>query len=423
MVGADLWIQGAIYRKEKVRNLRHAEVPHRTGTRGQDRTPQVLDFMSRDTKKAQREFITRRILVIGGYGNFGRFISSKLAQEGNLQLTIAGRSLDKARQFVSELGNENEIEAIKLDIDKDFEQSLSSIKPDIVIHTSGPFQSQDYHVAKACIAQGAHYIDLADGRKFACNVTELDEEARANDVLVISGASSVPCLTAAIVDHYREKFRSLEKLDYGITTAQKTPRGLATTAAILGYTGKPFKTLVDGKMKDVYGLQGLKARRYKELGWRLLGYCDVPDFSLFPGRYPDLTTIRFYAGLELPTMHVALWLISWLVRNGLIRNLEKAAPVLLKIAGWFDWLGTDKSGFHMKMSGVGGDGKDKTMTFELIARSGDGPYIPCVPAILLARKLAKGELPNTGACPCVGFITMEEYLNELKDLDISWEVY
>ena len=367
--------------------------------------------------------MTKRILVIGGYGNFGRFISGQLVREDSLQLIVAGRSLEKAEQLVSELGSENEPGAARLDIDEDLEQSLSSIKPDIVIHTSGPFQSQDYRVARACIAQGAHYLDLADGRRFACNVTELDEEARANGVLAISGASSVPCLTAAIVDHYRGEFSSLEKLDYGITTAQKTRQGRATTAAVLGYAGKPFNTLIDGELKDVYGLQGLKARRYRELGWRLLWNCEVPDLSLFPGRYPDLKTIRFYAGTELPATHVTLWLISWLVRGGLIRNPAKAAPVLMNVAGWFDWFGTDNSGFHIEMSGTGADGQDKTITFELIARSGDGPYIPCVPAMLLARKLANGELLNTGAYPCVGFITMEEYLGELKGLDISWEVY
>ena len=64
--------------------------------------------------------------------------------------------------------------------------------------------------------------------------------------------------------------------------------------------------------------------------------------------------------------------------------------------------------------------KDKTITFELTARSGDGPYIPCMPAILLAKKLAAGELERAGAYPCIGFITKDEYLSALSDLDISW---
>lgn len=364
--------------------------------------------------------MTKRILIIGGYGNFGSFITKRLARENNLQIAIAGRSLEKAQELANGVEAANKPEAIALDIHAGLIEALAAIKPDIVIHTSGPFQSQGYEVARACIAQGCHYIDLADGRAFVEGVTALDEQAKTKGVLVVSGASSVPCLTSALVDHYRPEFERLESLDYGITTAQKTNRGLATTAAILSYTGKPFQTLIDGQMRDVYGWQGLRARKYSALGWRLLGNCEVPDLALFPKRYPELKTVRFYAGLEIPFIHLTLWALSWFVRIGLIRNFEKAAPLLLKTSYLFDWLGTANSGFHMTLSGTGKDSQPKTITFDLTARSGDGPYIPCMPAILLAQKLARGEITATGAQPCVGLITLEEYLGALKGLDINW---
>jgi len=146
----------------------------------------------------------------------------------------------------------------------------------------------------------------------------------------------------------------------------------------------------------------------------------VPDLALFPKRYPELKTIRFYAGLEIPFIHVTLWALSWLVRARLIASLVKAAPLMLKLSYLFDWLGTSNSGFHMKLSGTGKNGGNKTITFELTARSGDGPYIPCMPAIILAKKLASGTLNETGAHPCMGFITKDEYLGALSKLDISW---
>ena len=143
-------------------------------------------------------------------------------------------------------------------------------------------------------------------------------------------------------------------------------------------------------MTDVYGWQSLHARKYPALGWRLLDNCEVPDLGLFPKRYSELKTVRFYAGLEIPFIHLTLWAISWLVRIGLIRKLERAAPLMLKTSYLFHWLGTANSAFHMELSGTGADGKAKTVAFELTARSGDGPYIPCMPAILMAKKLASG---------------------------------
>ncbi|MGS2718026.1 saccharopine dehydrogenase NADP-binding domain-containing protein [Eionea flava] len=364
--------------------------------------------------------MTQRVLIIGGYGNFGRFIAKELAKEHNIQLIIAGRSLYKATSMAEEIEAHYSIEAVDLDITQNLPASLASINPHVVIHTSGPFQDQGYDVAKACIDQSAHYIDLADGREFVAGITTLNNRAKAKGVLLISGASSVPCLTSALVDDYEREFTLLESLDYGITTAQKTTRGLATTAAILGYTGKAFTTLLEGKVSNIFGWQGLRARKYQHLGWRLLSYCDVPDLVLFSKRYTSVKTIRFYAGLEIPFIHIVLWLLSWAVRLGVIRNLQSIAPTLLKLSFMFDWLGTDNSGFHMELKGKGSDGKEKIMVFELIARSGDGPYIPCMPAILMTKKIINNVVTERGAYPCMGFISKDEYLHALKDLDISW---
>ncbi|WP_282607324.1 saccharopine dehydrogenase family protein [Pelagibius sp. Alg239-R121] len=367
--------------------------------------------------------MNKRVLVIGGYGNFGSFITKKLAQDDNIQVIVAGRSSDKANKLISELDSVHKPEAYTLDINIGITEALGAIRPDIVVHTSGPFQAQGYGVAEACIEYGCHYIDLADGRVFVSGITKLNTKAQEKNILVVSGASSVPCLTSALVEHYRKEFKTLEDLDYGITTAQKTTRGLATTSAILSYTGKPFKTLLNGEMKKVFGWQNLHLRKYRELGWRFLGNCEVPDLNLFPRYYPELKNVRFYAGLEIPFIHIALWMMSWLVRIGFIRRLEKAAPLMLKTSYLFDWLGSANSGFHMQLSGNGHDDNYKTITFELTACSGDGPYIPCVPAILLAKNLARDEVKQTGAHPCIGFVSRDEYLAALSNLDITWQEY
>ncbi|MEN8207254.1 MAG: saccharopine dehydrogenase NADP-binding domain-containing protein [Pseudomonadota bacterium] len=366
--------------------------------------------------------MTTRVLIIGGYGNFGSFITKSLARERNIQLIIAGRSIDKANTLAANLEAAHNSETVALDISGNLESSLRAIRPNITIHTSGPFQTQGYHVANACIDVGSHYIDLADGRTFVAGIRELDQHARDKGVLVVSGASSVPCLTAALVDHYQHEFGALESLDYGITTAQKTARGLATTAAILSYTGKPFRTLIDGVMRNVYGWQDLHSRNYPGIGRRMLGNCEIPDLDLFPQRYPTLKTIRFYAGLELPLVHMTLWMISGLVRTGLIRKLERVAPLLLRISFLFDRFGSETSAFHMVLTGTDKDGARKQITFDLTARKGDGPYIPCMPAILLARKLANQEIGKTGATPCMDLITLNEYLSALGNMNITWQV-
>ena len=360
-----------------------------------------------------------RVLVIGGYGNFGGYIARALAGDGDIRLLIGGRSLEKAQASVASLGGTGAAEAHAIDIAGDLREALARIAPDIVIHTTGPFQAQDHRVARACIAQGCHYLDLADARHFVAAIDALDAEARAGDVLVVSGASSVPCLTAAVIDDHLPDFARLESVDYGISAAQHTNRGLATTSAVLGYVGKPMTMLRDGEMKTVFGWEDTHAEKYPELGWRLFGNCDIPDLTLFPDRYPTLKSMRFGAGHELKLLHLGTRALGALVRLRLLSSLDRHASFLLGLAFLFDRLGSGRSGFHMTLAGLGHDGKPRQRCFYLIARSGHGPYIPCMPAILLARRLAAGDVDRRGAMPCVDLIDLPAYLRALEGLDIS----
>lgn len=349
------------------------------------------------------------ILVIGGYGNFGKVISERLAATEGITVIVAGRSADKAEALAKRLNCEWQC----VDLNDGFAQTLADISPDIVIHTAGPFQGQDYEVARACIEQGCHYIDLADDREFVANIGTLDQAAKDKGVLVVTGASSVPCLSAAVMDEYADQFDAVEEIDYGITTAQKSERGLATTRAVLSYVGKPFATLINGRMQEIYGWQGLHREEYPELGKRWLSNCNIPDIAVFPERYPSLKTIRFYAGLEIGIIHVGLWLLSWPVRWFGINGLQKIAKPMLAASNMFDLFGSENSAFHMRLKGG-----EKTGLFTIIAKNNHGPNIPCIPSIVLAQKIAQQNFAETGATPCIGKISLKEYMGALDGLDI-----
>ena len=361
----------------------------------------------------------KRVLILGGYGNFGTHIARSLAPEANIQLLIGGRSLERAKALATSLDAANPSEPHSVDVGSTLDRCLQDAAPDMVIHTVGPFQGQSYGVAEACIRNRCHYVDLADGRGFVAGISALDRSARDADVLVVSGASSVPCLTAAIIDEALPRFGRIEEVDYGISAAQQTNRGLATASSVLSYIGRPFTTLRNGASKTVYGWQDLHAERYPELGFRLFGNCDVPDLELFPKRYPNLRTMRFGAGHEIKLLHLATWLLSWGVRTELLPSLERYSERLLNWSFLFDPLGSSRSGFHMYLKGIDREGRERDERFYIIARKGHGPFIPCMPAILLAKRLARGELPQRGARPCLDLISLSEFLTALEGLEIS----
>jgi len=135
-----------------------------------------------------------KVLVLGGYGNFGKRISTALAKDG-IEVIIAGRDINKAALLAEVIG----VKAVSFDVMTDLDHQLQHLKPMVVINTVGPFQTATYDVAKSCIQHGVHYIDLADGRDFVTGMTGLD----AKEVLVVPGASTVPGLSSAVIEHYQ----------------------------------------------------------------------------------------------------------------------------------------------------------------------------------------------------------------------------
>ena len=360
-----------------------------------------------------------RILVLGGYGHFGARICRALADTSGPILVIAGRDASKARSLAQTLGGAHD--SVALDhTATDLPARLSSLAINLVVHTSGPFQGQDYHVARACVEAGAHYVDLADGREFVAGISVLDDAARTSGVLMASGASTLPALSSAVVDEHAGHFSRLDAIDISIAPGQRTPRGVATLEAVLSYCGKSFEVWENGRWRFAHGWQDLRHFRYPDFGTRWLARCDVPDLQLFPARYRGVQRVRVDAGLELGLAQAVFWLLAAGVRLRLIDDASRFARILQTWGSRFDWLGSDTGGMHVGLSGMDRDGRLARIDWHLVARRGHGPEIPCIPAIVVARKLAAGTLAARGALPCMGMMSLGEFGEAVRHLDISW---
>jgi saccharopine dehydrogenase-like NADP-dependent oxidoreductase len=229
-----------------------------------------------------------RILVIGGYGNFGKRLVDSLLAHYDYEVYVAGRSQNKAENFIQYALKKysKKVCFIQLDVlSPNLKERLSSVNPDLVVNASGPFQLQregnDYCVARACIAAKCHYVDFADDRAFVVNFSAaLDAEAKENGVMLVSGASTVPGLSSAVIDEFLPEFTNLEAIKYGISPGNQTERGEATVGSILSYAGKSFNTLTNSRKQVIYGWQNLNRYDFgSPLGKRWMSNCDIPDIA------------------------------------------------------------------------------------------------------------------------------------------------
>ncbi|MEE2022676.1 saccharopine dehydrogenase family protein [Alkalimonas mucilaginosa] len=363
------------------------------------------------------------VVILGGYGNFGKRIAENLAAIPGIKIIIAGRCAKKGGRLCQQLaaqGANATLEAAVLDIyQPEFVAKLRALSPELVIHTGGPFQGQDYRVPEACIAAGCHYIDLADDRRFVCDITALNEKACAANVLIVSGASSVPGLSSTVIDSFSNQFAQLDSIDFAIAPGNQAERGEATVRGILSYTGHPFMVFSDGNWVHQYGWMSPRRVQFGDkIGPRWLANVDIPDLELFPKRYTPVRTVRFQAGLELPLLHLGMVFMAFLAKCGLVRDWSVFTRTIFRLSTLFQKAGTDMGAMQVNLSGLDWRQQVKQIRWTLYAENGVGPYIPTISAILLAKKLIAGTLDSRGATPCLGLYTMAEFDQEAASLGI-----
>lgn len=357
-----------------------------------------------------------RIVVIGGLGNFGARICKRLAEEPGLKVIATSRRGGGGRELTS-------VETATLDMSSpNFAAGLEALAPNLVIHCAGPFQGQDYRVAFASIACGAHYIDIADGRDFVAGfVGALGPTAEAAGRFAITGASTLPALSSAVVDSLRTPLTVLHAIDIVIAPGQHAPRGAATVAAVLGYAGQPFQWRRDGEWSTAFGWQELK-REQLSFGNRFATACDVPDLELLPERYPGVKTVTFRAALEVSLQHYALWMIATCRRMGMPLPMARWSPFLDRVGTWLSWLGSDTGGMMVRIAGTDDAGRRHCRRWELVAEDNHGPEIPCMAAVILVNLLNRGDAIAPGARVCIGLIGLSDFEPEFARWKISTQV-
>ena len=169
-----------------------------------------------------------KVLIIGGYGIFGGRLAELLLDEGRLTLFIAGRNLRSAEEFCAAHVGVAKLVAVRMDR-MDGADVLNGLKPDLVVDASGPFQAygeDPYRLVCEALAAGANYVDLADGADFVAQISTLNELAQKSRCFALSGMSSFPVLTAAVVRKLALELDSFDEIVAGIAPSPYAVAGL-----------------------------------------------------------------------------------------------------------------------------------------------------------------------------------------------------
>jgi len=350
-----------------------------------------------------------KAVILGGAGVFGSRLARMLLADG-WQVVVTSRSLANGQAFTRQYGGQNTVwsrgDSLAPLLDGAF----------LVVDAAGPFQAYGaggLDVARAAMKGGVHYFDLSDDASFTQNIKGLDEGARAKSVTLFSGMSSVPALSSAAVTGLSQGMSTLKSIEIAILPGNRAPRGLSVMRAILGQVGAPLRVWRDGRWQNLRAWS--EPRRYTLAPGlkRRAALIGAPDLALFPDYY-NAESVVFRAGLELGIMQYSLAALSWLRAHRLAPNPARLTRPLHWLAERLESLGTDRGGMVVMVTS--GTGEERRWT--LLAEAGDGPFIPAIPAVIAARKLARGDYAP-GARPALDVFTLDEAKAELGRLNTT----
>lgn len=354
-----------------------------------------------------------KILILGGYGVFGGRLAELLADMPELHILICGRTGAKAEAFCKNPSGEATFEPLQLDR-ADIADALSVHTPDILVDASGPFQDygdDPYAVVKACIKARVHYLDFADAADFVFGISQFDMDAIEAGITVLSGVSSFPVLTAAVL-RALGKDMTVKTVTGGIAPSPYAGIGLNVMRAVVGYAGGPVKLTRGGAPFTAKGLT--ESLRYtvappgylplKNLHYSLV---DVPDLQVLPKENPALTDIWMGAGPVPESLHRMLNILAKIRARLRLRSFAPLAPLFYKVLNLMKF-GEHRGGMFVEAIGEQ-DGHALTRSWHLLAEGDDGPYIPSMAIEALLRKWVKGDVPKSGARAATQELELSDY--------------
>jgi len=259
------------------------------------------------------------ILIYGANGYTGRLVAKEAINKG-LKPVLAGRNKQEIEQLALDLGLSSRV--FSLDNIADHLKGIA-----VVIHCAGPFEFTASQMAKACISNSVHYIDITGEITVFESLQGLSEDAKKSNIMMMPGAGFDVVPTDCLASMLKEKMPDATHIEMAFTGIGTTvSRGTATTA--IQNLGSKNLIREDGKLKEVPSGKYFK--------WVDFGKVKHHCVSISWG---DVSTAFFSTGIPNIKVYMGLkasmrkWMLfgNWIspilkmkaVKNFLIKQLKK----------------------------------------------------------------------------------------------------
>ncbi len=189
-------------------------------------------------------FMSNNFLIYGANGYTGELIV-RYAVERGMKPILAGRNAEKVESLAKQCGLEFRV--FSLEETQKVESALREVK--VVLHCAGPFSITSKAMVEACIKTGRHYLDITGEIAVFEAMAELNERAKAANVMVMPGVGFDVVPSDCLALHLKNRLPSATNLTLAFSGLGGISHG--TQATMTMNVGKGGAIRRDGKITSV----------------------------------------------------------------------------------------------------------------------------------------------------------------------------
>ncbi|HEX2643700.1 MAG TPA: saccharopine dehydrogenase NADP-binding domain-containing protein [Thermoanaerobaculia bacterium] len=180
-------------------------------------------------------------MIYGATGYTGRLLVTEAVRRG-LAPVLAGRDAARLAELARPLGLESR--AAGLGDPGGLVRALDGVG--VVLNAAGPFAVTALPLAAACLAGGAHYLDVTGEIPVFAALHGRDAEARARGTMLMPGVGFIVAPSDCLAAHVARRLPGARRLRLGISGSPLVSRGSARTMAGLISAGVQVRR--DGRL-------------------------------------------------------------------------------------------------------------------------------------------------------------------------------
>lgn len=334
-----------------------------------------------------------KLIVYGSYGYTGSLIAEKLSGL-DFEVLLSGRNESKLK----EQGETLKLPYQKASLDSDKELDVILKTGDAVLHCAGPFVDTWEPMAKACLRNGCHYLDITGEIEVFEELHSLDSQFRNNNLMAMPGTGFDVVPTDCMAAFLRDKFPGASKLELAFASLNSgVSRG--TLKTMIRNLGKGGAVRLNGKIENV---EPARYRKKVDFGF---GNKEMLTVSIPWG---DISTAYYSTGIKNITVYMAmprkqinlLKLSKYLnpllrrkaVRKAMSNFAEKGKP------------GPDKNERISDRSLVWGEASDDSgQARSAVMQTMEGYRLTSESAVLISSKVLNGDLKTGFQTPSLAY--------------------